>query len=266
MKLLLLTAVLAYAGIVVLVWAAQENLLFYPPPAGPRPSPPLGWRLEEVAFTARDGTRLAGFLALPPREKPPVVMYFGGNAEEVTGYVPQARENYGERAVLFVNYRGYGGSAGKPGEKGIVADGLELFDWLAGRADLDGARIALHGRSLGTGVAVQVAAARPARCVILTSPFSSALGVAREIYWWLPVALLMRHPFDSLALAPAMRVPLLVMIGEADELIAPRHSLALAAAWGGPVEKLSLPGYGHNDLHVDPRYAAALHAFLDARL
>jgi hypothetical protein len=266
LKLLLLTAVLAYAGIVVLVWAAQESLLFYPRAASRKPSPPPGWRLEEVLFTTRDGTRLAGFLALPPREKPPAVIFFGGNADEATEYVPQARENYGERAVLFVNYRGYGASGGKPGEKALVADAIELYDWLAGRADLDGTRIALHGRSLGTGVAVQVAAARPARCVILTSPFSSALGVAREIYWWLPVALLMRHPFDSLALAPAMRAPLLVIMGEADDLIAPRHSLALAAAWGGPVEKLSLPGYGHNDLHVDPRYAAAIHAFLDARL
>jgi fermentation-respiration switch protein FrsA (DUF1100 family) len=248
------------------VWAMQERLLFYPPAAGARPQPPAGWRLEEVAFTTHDGTHLAGLLARPARDRPPVVIYFGGNAEEVTAYVPQARESYGDRAVLFVNYRGYGASGGKPSEKAIVADGIELFDWVTKRTDLDSARIALHGRSLGTGAAVQVAAARPARCVILTSPFTSALGVASDIYWWLPVRLLMRHPFDSLQHAPGLRMPLLVLMGEADELIPVRHSQALAAAWSGPVEKLSLPGYGHNDLHLDPRYAAAVQAFLDAHL
>jgi fermentation-respiration switch protein FrsA (DUF1100 family) len=266
LKLLILTAVLAYAGIVVLVWAVQERLLFYPPSASPRPQAPQGWRLEEVSFTTQDGTRLSGFLALPPREKPPVVIYFGGNAEEVTAYVPQARENYGERAVLFVNYRGYGASGGKPAEKSIVADGVELFDWVSKRPELDGARVAVHGRSLGTGVAVQVAAARATRCVVLTSPFASALGVASEIYWWLPVRLLMRHPFDSIARAPQLHMPLLVLTGEADDLIPVRHSQALASAWGGAVEKLSLPGYGHNDLQLDPRYAATLRAFLDAHL
>jgi hypothetical protein len=113
---------------------------------------------------------------------------------------------------------------------------------------------------------VQVSAARPPRCVILTSPFSSALEVAQSHYRWLPVGLLIRHPFDSAARAPALHMPMLVLIGDADTLIPPPHSERLASLWGGPVERLVLHGYGHNDLSIDPRYDAAIHAFLDRSL
>ena len=105
-----------------------------------------------------------------------------------------------------MNYRGYGASGGTPGETALVSDGIEIFDWAARRADLDAARIAIHGRSLGTGVAVQVAAARPARCVILTSPFDSARRrrAARSTggcRWRCSCAI----RFDSVARAPQLR-------------------------------------------------------------
>jgi fermentation-respiration switch protein FrsA (DUF1100 family) len=266
LKSLLLAALLGYVGVAGLAWLAQDSLMFYPRPAGPRPLPPPGWRIEDVSFTTRDGTVLAGVLVLPPGAHPALVIYFGGNAEEVTEYAPDVADNYGERAVLLVNFRGYGASGGKPGEPALVADGIELFDWARQRADLDGTRIAVHGRSLGTGVAVQMAAARPVRCVILTSPFGSALDVARDIYPWLPVSLLMRHRFDSASHAPRVPAPVLIIAGEADTLVRKRHSERLAAAWTAPVETLWLLGFGHNDLQLDPRYARTIRAFLDARL
>jgi dienelactone hydrolase len=119
---------------------------------------------------------------------------------------------------------------------------------------VDGSRIAVHGRSLGAGVAVQVAAARPLRCAVLTSPFSSALSVAQAMYPWLPVSLLMRHPFDSLARAPSIRVPVLFLVGSDDSLIRPAQSWRLADAWGGAVERRTFDGFGHNDVHVHPDY------------
>ena len=267
LKFLLIAVAVGYVAIAALVWFSQERLLFYPQPPFGRATAPPGWALEQVALTTRDGTRIAGVLVRPRAERPPLVVYFGGNAEEVTAYSGDAAATYGERAVLFVNYRGYGESAGKPGEKAMVADALELFDWAAARPDVDGSRIALHGRSLGTGVAVQVAAARPAaRCVVLTSPFASARDVAKEVYPWLPVGLLMRHPFDSLAHAPGLRMPLLVLVGDADDLIPKRHSERLADAWGGPVERVGFPGFGHNDVSVNPGYDAAIQAFLARHL
>lgn len=259
---LLLAAVVGYAAVTALVWVGQERLLFYPQPPSGNPAAPPGWSLEEVSFKARDATLLTGVLVKPPVERAPLVIYYGGNAEEVTAYAAQAAGSYGERAALFVNYRGYGTSGGKPAEAAMVADAIEIFDWAARRPDLDATRVALHGRSLGTGVAVQVAAARPARCLILTSPFDSARDVAKNIYSWLPVDLLMRHPFDSAFHAPRLRMPALILMGDADPVIPTRHSERLASLWGGPVERVSFEGFGHNDLSMNPRYDAAIQAFL----
>ena len=262
LTLFALVAGTGYAAAVILTWAFQEKLLFYPRAVAAPAVAPRGWKLEEVHIKAADGTVLAGVLVLPPIAKPPLVIYFGGNAEEVTAFAADAAAAYGERAVLLVNYRGYGESGGSPTEKALVSDGIEVYDWAARRSDIDATRIAIHGRSLGTGVSVQVAAARSPRCVILTSPFSSALEVAQSHYRWLPVAWMMRHPFDSAARAPRLRMPLLVLIGDADTLIPPSHSERLASLWGGPVERLVLHGYGHNDISIDPRYDAAIQAFL----
>lgn len=248
------------------MWLAQDRFLFYPPRASPMPQPPAGWRAEEVLLRTRDGTRLAGVLLMPPVAQPSLVIYFGGNAEDATLGAPEAEEQYGSRAVLLVNYRGYGASEGRPGEAALVADGLEIFDWAARRPDIDATRIAVHGRSLGSGVAVRVAAGRPVRCVILTSPFGSVVDVAREAYPWLPVALLMRHRFDSAAHAARVKAPALFLVGEADRLIAPRHSRRLAALWGVPVEEAAFAGFGHNDIAMHPRYAAAIRSFLDRHL
>ncbi|MGZ5034137.1 MAG: alpha/beta hydrolase [Usitatibacter sp.] len=257
-----LAVVVGYLAIAALIWIAQERLQFYPQRVLTPPAAPAGWKLEEIAFKSSDGTTLAGVLVKPPVERPPLVIYYGGNAEEVTAYASGAADTYGARAVLLMNYRGYGRSGGKPGEKAIVADAVEIFDWASRRADIDASRTALHGRSLGSGVAVQVAAARPARCVVLTSPFASAREVAAEIYPWLPVGWLMRHPFDSAAHAPKLTMPALFLMGDADDLIPKRHSERLAGLWGGPVQKVSFEGFGHNDIDLNPRYAAAIHAFL----
>lgn len=262
LKLILLAAIVGYLAIAALVWFAQESLQFYPRAVLNAPTAPAGWKLERVSLKAHDGTTLAGVLLIPPVERPPLLVYYGGNAEEVTAFAADAAHAYGARAVLLMNYRGYGDSGGKPGEKALVADALEIFDWAARRTDIDASRIALHGRSLGSGVAVQVAAARPVRCVLLTSPFDSARAVAAGIYPWLPVGLMMRHPFDSAAYAPRLTMPALILMGGSDTLIPPHHSERLASLWAGPVQKLSFEGFGHNDIGMNPRYAAAVQSFL----
>ena len=257
----------AYLAVIAVVWLGQERLLFLPPPARPLPPARMGWRIEPVTLPMPDGTRLAGAWLLPATQGPmPLVIYFGGNAEDALQHAEDAPDDYGDRAVLLVNYRGYGASEGSPRESLLHADAVAIYDYAATHAGIDPARIAVHGRSLGTGVAVALAAARPARCVMLTSPFTSARDVARALYPWLPVALLMRHPFDSASHAPNVKAPLLVLAGDADRLVPFTQSQRLAALWGGPVEVISIPGAGHEDLLYDPSYRRALRAFLDRRL
>jgi uncharacterized protein len=265
-KAIVLAIAIGYLAIAVLLWLAQERLIFLPAGSrGPAVGPP-GWTVEAVALNSADGTALAGALLLPPGDRHPLVIYYGGNAEEVTAYAPRVGEAYGQRAVLLVNYRGYGESRGKPGEKALVADALYAFEWAAAHPRIDPSRVAVHGRSLGSAIAVAVAAAKPVKSVVLTSPFSSAREVAAELYPWLPVGWLLRHPFDAAALAPRVRAPALVLVGEEDNIIRKHHSERLAGFWGGAVERRNFAGFGHNDLDLHPGYIQAIRAFLDRTL
>ena len=212
----------------------QERMIFYPQrPGVAMPAAPAGYRIESLGLHMADGVRLEGWLVAPAAARPPVVIYFGGNAEEASRSVDDA-PRYPGYALALVNYRGYGRSEGKPGEQALFSDALEVYDHLARRPDIDGSRIALHGRSLGSGVAVYLATQRPVRAIIVTTPFDSVRAIAEELFPWLPVGLILKHPFDSLSRAPNLKVPLLCLAAANDEVIPPHHARRLYEAWGGP--------------------------------
>ena len=171
----------------------------------------------EIELRAGDGTRLHGWLRHSPEATPPhgLLIYFGGNAEESSGHIHGAQA-FAPWSVAAFNYRGYGRSEGRPSETALVADALVIHDHLAQREDIDPRRIVVFGRSLGSGVAVQLAAARPVRAVALVSPYDSLRSLARKQYPFIPVSLLLEHPFDSLARAPGIETPVLIVAGERD--------------------------------------------------
>ena len=169
---LLLIAAAAYVGVCALLYLLQDRLIFYP-----QPLPDSLRRMVEalpdtieLEVHAPDGTRLHGWLrhqsAAPDRG---LVIYFGGNAEEVSGHILDAAE-LAPWSVAAFNYRGYGRSEGDPSEAALVSDALVIYDLLAARSDIDEERIVVLGRSLGSGVAVPLAAHRPVRGLILVSP------------------------------------------------------------------------------------------------
>jgi uncharacterized protein len=252
----------AVVGVPAAMYLMQDGMLFFPQPlAGPPPASRPGRPVEELAFDTPDGLRLRGWLVGPADRPAPLVVYYGGNAEEVSW---QAREPGwpADWSLALVNYRGYGGSEGKPSERNLFADALAVFDALARRPDVDASRIVLFGRSLGSGVAVHVAAERPVAGVILVSPFESMIAVGRRHYPWLPVGLLLRHPFDSGARAPAIRVPLLAIVAGQDTIIPPVHSQRLFDAWGGPKRWIAIPHADHNDVAGTPELWTAVTGFL----
>jgi pimeloyl-ACP methyl ester carboxylesterase len=214
-----------------------------------------------VEIATGDGPRLRGWLVKAAGARAPLLLYFGGNAEEVSWLVAEAPRLPGW-SLLLVNYRGYGRSEGRPGERALLADGLHLYDWARARADVDPARVALMGRSLGGGVAVHVAASRPVIGVVLVTPFDSLTAVAQHHYPWLPVRWLLRHRFDALGQAPAVRAPLLCVVAGRDRVVPPAHAARLYAAWAGPRRWVELPGAGHNDISSEPGYWGAIADFL----
>jgi uncharacterized protein len=252
----------AVIGVPAAMYLMQDSLLFFPQPViGPPPASRPARPVEELVFDTADGLRLRGWLVGTDAGPAPLVVYYGGNAEEVSW---QARETGwpADWSLALVNYRGYGASEGKPSERTLFADALVVFDALAGRPDVDASRIVLFGRSLGSAVATHVAAERPVAGAILVSPFESMIEVGRRHYPWLPVGLLLRHPFDARSRAPAIRVPMLTIVGERDGIIPPAHSKRLFDAWGGPRRWVAIPGADHNDVGGIPEFWAAVTDFL----
>ncbi len=258
-------------GLPLIVYLAQDALIFYRQPLPEARRAEIARRfpaVEEVNLTAADGVRVHAWLVKPQAAAPaPLVIYFGGNAEEVSWMLDSVGDaQRGETpgvAWLLVDYRGYGASAGSPSEGALIADALALHDHAAKLPWVDAQRVFAFGRSLGSGVAVPLAAERPLRGVILVAPFDSLVAVAKRYYWYLPVDWMLKHRFDSLALAPRLKQPLLCFIAERDEVIPAVHSERLFAAWGGPKRKVALAGAGHNDTDSAPGFWPTLRAFLE---
>ena len=262
---LLGTGLAIFVGLCAVLYLLQEQLIFLRPPLadGDRHAVQLLPDTAEIRIRAHDGKRLHGWLRHTVKEPQSrgVVIYFGGNAEEVSGQMHDA-PMFAPWSVAAVNYRGYGMSEGRPSEAALTADALAIYDRLAKRDDIDADRVVVFGRSLGSGVAVQLAANRPVRATVLISPFDSLRSLARKQYPFVPVSLLLKHPFDSLAHAPGIEAPLLVVAGESDGLIPPEYSKRLHDAWAGPKRWTLVPEADHNDIHTRPEYWPAIREFL----
>jgi pimeloyl-ACP methyl ester carboxylesterase len=244
---------------VLLLYLLQDSLIFFPQPTPQQNRD----QFAEYALTLElDGKGLQGwFVPGNVSRTRPLVVYYGGNAEEVSGNLWDL-PRLAAGACLFMNYRGYGDSEGKPSQKALCRDALSILDTLTARENIPLDHVVLVGRSLGSGVAVHVAALRPVRGVILITPFDSLLNVARHHYPFLPVKFLLRHPFDSAALAPEVKMPALVLVGDRDDIIPNQRSTQLVRHWGGPVEMVVIQGVGHNDIQSDAHYWKAINAFL----
>jgi len=258
----ILLLVVLFVGVCALAWLNQEQMIFYPQPVASTTHLPE--RMTPLEVVAADGTHLRGWLATGTVAPAPALIYFGGNAEEVSWTVVDPRWPR-EWTLVGVNYRGYGASEGRPGERELIADGLSIYDALARRDDVDRRRIVVFGRSLGTAVAAHVAAERPVAGAILASPYDSLVAVGRFHYPWLPVSLLLRHRFEVLADAKRDHMPMLAIVGESDSIIPPRRSRALFDAWAGDKKWLLVPGAGHNDLGSDATFWQGVRAFLAER-
>jgi len=253
----------------VLLYFQQEKLLFYPDPINESNRKVIRERYPnaaEITFTTADGKKLHGWLQRTPGAgKAPLLIYFHGNAEDIS-FIPARADRIPGWSMLAVGYRGYGLSEGAPGQKVILEDALAVYDSVRTRDDVDPDRIAVIGRSLGSGVATHLAAHRPVRAVVLVTPYDSVLSVASEKLWFTPVSLILKHPFDSLALAPKIDTPALFMVAGEDTTIPPAHSRRLYDAWRGPKTWHLVQRENHDTIEFDPHYWEVMGGFLNDRL
>jgi hypothetical protein len=246
--------------VTLLAWIFQERLIFFPRPLESKPARP---GVEEVAIVAADGATLRGWVVRGEGAPAQLVIYFGGNAEEVS-WLTAAGGDFAGWSLLLLNYRGYGESEGRPGEKELLADALAAYDHASRLGGVDPRRIVAMGRSLGSGVAVYLASERPVRGVILVSPYDSLVEVGRRHYPLLPISLMLRHRFDSIARTPRIDAPLLCLVAADDQVIPASHSRALFEAWRGAKTWHEIPGAGHDSIAGEPEYRRSIALFLSS--
>jgi hypothetical protein len=250
---------LVVIGFPLLVYLAQDSLVFHPQPIAEAQRAALAQRpaVESLFIDAADGTRLHAWHARG-KSADTLVMYFGGNAEEVSWMLDDAARRTPDAGWLLVDYRGYGASQGSPSEKALTADALRWYDRVSGQYKAT----YVFGRSLGSGVAVQLAAQRPVAGVVLVAPFDSMVEVGKRHYPFLPVSWLLKHRFESAALARGIKAPLLCIVAMRDEIIPAEHSRRLYDAWAGEKRWVGLQGAGHNSTDTAANYWTSIADFI----
>ncbi len=234
----------------------QDSFLFFPPASTHKQH-----NFEHVINYSlpRDGVTLHGWLVNPKQVKEKLIIYFGGNAEDVFFNIDEFSDI--QAASLFVAYRGYGSSSGTPGEKEFFADALAIIDDV--NVTYSPKQIVLIGRSLGSGVACFAAAHRRVQGVILVTPYDSIENVAQAHYPWLPIGPLLRHRFPSIDYVDKLNCPAMIVYGGKDTTIPPKRTENLIRYISGEKEIVYLEHADHGNIEMFPEYWAALLRFLD---
>lgn len=239
----------------------QRSLMYFPSPGPVAPANRYAERGRDVVLTTDDGLRLEAWW-IPPMPHPTqmdramAVLFTPGNGGHREGRAPLflalAGRGFG---VLGLDYRGYGGNPGTPSEAGLAADARAAVDWL--RAEGYGAERTIYlGESLGTGVAARLATTHPPAGMVLRSPFTSLIEVARHIYPWLPVEKLIGDRYPTLDYLAGCAAPVSVLRGGADGIVPNRLSARVAHAVPNLLEDVEVAFADHNDAIWFGRFVA----------
>jgi hypothetical protein len=247
LKWLVIVAAVGYAGGLLALFFAQRSFLF-PIPTVMRTSPQQAGfpDAEEHVLDTADGEKVIVW-HVPAKPGHSVVLYFHGNGDFLAGFFGRFHDLIADgTGIVALSYRGYAGSSGHPSERGLMNDAAAAYAFTVAR--YDAARIVAWGFSLGTGVAVALAAEKPVSRLILEAPYSSTADLAASLFWYMPVRLGMRDQFHSDERIARVRVPLLIMHGERDQAIPIRFGERLFALANAPKQFVRFPEGGHENL------------------
>lgn len=259
---LLILLISFYLTITAILFFTQSYFIFFPQEiSGNQHSFLKQFKSNEISLD-HDGISLHGwFIQNETNPENPLIIYYGGNAEEVSMNLYDL-DKFGDHSLLFMNYRGYGKSEGRPGQDALFSDALFIFDHISKKYHIPPEKIILKGRSLGSAVAIHVAGQRKVKAVLLVTPFDNMVNVAKKHYPIFPIKHLLRHPFYSDRIANKITCPMLAIIGEQDQIIPNERSLALVEQWGGESDHVIIKGAGHNTISLTSEYWIAIHQFL----
>jgi fermentation-respiration switch protein FrsA (DUF1100 family) len=242
----LIAAAAAFGGFVALMYVAQRSLMYHPERLRTPPAAAGLANAQEIVLDTADGEKVIVWY-LPPQPGKPLVLYFHGNGGALRHRVDRFRALADDGAGLVaLSYRGYGGSTGSPSEAGLIADAAAAYAFAAARTPAQ--RIVVFGESLGSGVAVALAATHRIGGLVLEAPFTSAAEIGAAAYWYLPVRLLMKDPFRSDARIGTVTAPLLVLHGARDGVVPIAEGERLFSLANEPKRFVRFAEGGHNDL------------------
>ena len=243
-------ALVGYAGLCAAMYFFQRALLYYPQPRAVTAS-------ESTMKLPVDGAEV--IVTVLPRDGPKAIVYFGGNGEDVSQNLESYSKAFPEHALYLMHYRGYGGSTGQPTEKDNVADAIALMQ----KVRAVHPEVAIFGRSLGSGVAVQVASRMEASRLVLITPYDSIVEIGAQMYPFMPVRWLMLDTYESGKFAPGVKIPTTIIEAEHDEEIPHASTAMLLSRFASGVATMTLiEGVGHNDLGKNKKYRETLQAAL----
>ncbi len=247
LKWLLVVVAAGYVGGLALLYVKQRSMLFPIPPVGRTAPAAAGFpEAEEQVLTTADNERVIVW-HVPAKPGHAVILYFPGNGDYLAGRVGRFRGMTSDgTGLVALSYRGYAGSSGAPSEVGILRDAEAAYAFTAARYAAE--RIVAWGFSLGTGVAVAVAADHPVGKLILEAPYTSTADVAAAMFRFAPVRYLMKDPFHSDERIARVTAPLLVMHGTSDPVIPVAFGERLFALAHEPKQFVRFPGGGHDNL------------------
>jgi uncharacterized protein len=245
-KWFLITLLVGYAAIVALAYFAQRSLQYFPERTRTAPAAAGFPQAEEIELVTSDGERVIAWHVAPRGDKP-VVLYFHGNGGSLKLRAQRfARIVADGTGLLALSYRGYGGSTGRPSETGLLCDAEATYAYALARYSAE--RLALYGESLGTGVAVALAAEHKVGRVILEAPFTSAVDIGAAAYPFLPVRLLMHDTFRSDERIGKVTAPVLVLHGVRDNIVPISYGERLYALIAAPKKFVRFAEGYHGDL------------------
>jgi hypothetical protein len=248
LKLALIVAAV-YGAVAVAAFIAQRRLMYFPDVARVAPASFALAGVEERVLRTPDGENIVAWYG-PAAPGRPTLLYFHGNAGNLASRSERVRKYLARGLGVFImSYRGYSGSTGHPSERANVADAKIAYDALIGEG-VAPEDIVLYGESLGSGVAVQVAAEKPAGGIILDAPYTSIVDVAAGAYPFFPVRPFLLDRYETLKHLPAVSAPLLVIHGEEDGVIPVDMGRAVYTAANAPKQIVTFPGANHSDHHI----------------
>lgn len=245
----------------------ENRIIFQPNTFLERTPRELGLEFEDLYFTAPDGVRLNGWF-IPFPASTATLVWFHGNAGNMGDRLENIKllHDFGNVNIFIFDYRGYGRSEGHPSEDGVYLDGEAALDLVKNKTgNAGGRKTILFGRSLGAAIATEIATRVESDGLILESPFISVAEMARVVFpFWL-IRPLLRTRFDTREKIQKIKVPLLVLHGDRDDVVPYEQGKQVFEAAPEPKKFFTIPGAAHNDTYIvgGKRYFQQLKEFID---